>query len=430
MNAGKIIFGGVVSLLAGMFVSMSAAPAVAQYGGVISGTGPINRSMGGAATASPLSAAGALYWNPATLSGLKSSELDIGAELLFPHAQMSSTVGAASGTTKNEDAVFPLPTIALAFRPDGSPITFGFGLFAVAGFGLDYAGNEANPVQASTGLGFGPIFSQYQVLQVAPAVSLQLTDQLSVSFSPLLDIGSAQLDPAVFATPNPSGYPSGMHSRSSWGAGFSLGTYYKAGDWGLGASYKSQQWFTPFRFSAEDDLGAPRSFEFNLDVPAITSVGASYSGIEHILLAVDLRYIDYENADGFGQSGFVGGALQGVGFESIFAVAMGAQYQMTDAVSVRVGYLWNENPVPDSQTSANVASPVVIQHQLSFGASYQMTDALSLSLAYAHAFENSIQGSIIDPGTNAPIPGTSIRSAASIDMVMFGATVKFGGSKR
>ena len=75
-------------------------------------------------------------------------------------------------------------------------------------------------------------------------------------------------------------------------------------------------------------------------------------------------------------------------------------------------------------------SPVIIQHQLSFGASYQMTNALSVSLAYAHAFQNSIQGPIINPGTNLPIAGASIRSSASIDMLMFGATVKFGGSRR
>ena len=36
----------------------------------LSGVGPVNRSMGGAATAAPIDAAGALMWNPASISGL------------------------------------------------------------------------------------------------------------------------------------------------------------------------------------------------------------------------------------------------------------------------------------------------------------------------------------------------------------------------
>jgi long-chain fatty acid transport protein len=146
MSAGKAVFRGIVCLMAGLVVGQSAKPAAAQYGPLLSGTGPINRSMGGAATGAPLSAAGALMWNPASLSGLSRSELDVGAELLFPHTSLSSSVGfgALSGTTENEDAVFPLPTIALSYRPEQSPFTYGLGMFAVAGFGLNYP--ASNPL--------------------------------------------------------------------------------------------------------------------------------------------------------------------------------------------------------------------------------------------------------------------------------------------
>src|SRR5262245_41904281 len=70
------------------------ASARAQFGTVLSGTGTVNRSMGGASTAAPLSAAGALYWNPATLTGLDRSQIEIGAELLFANTDLSSSVPA------------------------------------------------------------------------------------------------------------------------------------------------------------------------------------------------------------------------------------------------------------------------------------------------------------------------------------------------
>ena len=429
MNAGKAVFGGTVCLWAGLILGLSATPVAAQYGPILSGTGPINRSMGGAATGSPLSASGALMWNPASLSGLKRSELDVGAELLFPQTSLSSSVGggALSGSTNNENAVFALPTIALAFRPEQSPFTYGLGMFAVAGFGLNYPGSApltGNPLLQPPPAGFGSLFSQYQVLQIAPALVYEVNEQLSVSFSPLVDIGMAQLDPAVFAAPVAGVYPQGTHSSSSWGGGFSLGAFYKAGNWDFGASYKSQQWFQSYQFNTISG-GVPGTAALSLDLPSIVSVGASYKGIDRWLLAADVRYIDFSNTGAFHDSGFTPtGALRGVGMQSIFAVALGAQYQMTDALSLRAGYSWSENPIPSSQASANAASPLILQNSLSLGASYQLTDAFVVSMAYMHSFENSITGPIVLPG--GPIPGSSITNTAAADMVLIGATVKFG----
>ncbi len=445
----KTTIGVKIFLFAGLILGVATTPAVAQFGPMLSATGPINRSMGGASTAAPLSASGALLWNPATLSGLDGPQLDIGAELLFPQTSLSSSVPAntfgpgfppvnMAGRTDNEDSVFALPTMALSYRPEESPFTYGMGIFAVAGFGLNYAGSNTNPVltaPAPNGLGFGPIFSQYQALQIAPALVYDVNDQLSVSVSPLLDIGTLQLDPAVIAAPDDANgdgfatYPPGMHSRNAWGAGFNLGAYYRAGDWGFGSAYKSPQWFQSYRFNTSNELGQPRTADFNLNLPAIISVGTSWKGIDRLLLAADLRYLDFDNTAGFGESGFApSGALNGVGYQSIFALALGAQYQLTEAMSTRVGYSWSENPIPSSQTAVNVASPLTIQHMLSAGASYQVTDAFSLSLAYSHAFENSISGPIVLP--TGAVPGTSIQSSTAADMIVVGATVKFGGCKR
>ncbi len=443
----KAVFGGMVFLATGLILGLTAMPALAQHGPILSGAGPINQSMGGAATAAPLSASGALLWNPATLSGLDRSQLDVGAELLFPQTSLSSSVPAntfgpgvppvsMSGTTRSEDGVFALPTISLAYRPDESPFTYGLGVFALAGLGVDYGGTPTNPVLNApppNGLGFGPIFSQYQVLQIAPALVYEVNDNFSVSVSPLLNLSSLQLDPAVFGAPDDANgdgfftYPPGTHSSSVWGAGFSLGAYYTEGDWGFGASYKSPQWFESYSFNSTNELGQPRTLEFDLDVPATVSVGTSYKGIERWLLAADLRYLDFKNTDGFGDSGFNGAALRGIGFESIFVLGLGTQYQMTDRLSVRAGYIWNENPIPDSQTSANVASPVIIEHILSAGASYQVTDDLALSVAYSHGFENSITSPIVLPG--GALAGTSIKSSAAVDMLFVGATVKFGNRR-
>src|SRR5207244_10949079 len=68
----------------------------AQFGVVLSGAGPENRSMGGASTAAPIDPSGALYWNPAAITGLDGSQVGVGLEVLFPHSRLSSGVAANS----------------------------------------------------------------------------------------------------------------------------------------------------------------------------------------------------------------------------------------------------------------------------------------------------------------------------------------------
>src|SRR5690242_5787135 len=74
-------------IAAGTFV----LPASAQMGVILSGAGAVNRSMAGASTAAPIDASGALYWNPASISGLPGSSLDIGVEMLYPQTRLASS---------------------------------------------------------------------------------------------------------------------------------------------------------------------------------------------------------------------------------------------------------------------------------------------------------------------------------------------------
>jgi long-chain fatty acid transport protein len=402
--------------------------------------------MGGASTAAPLSPSGAIYWNPATLSGLQRSELEAGAELLFVNSRLDSRVPAGtfgpgvppvslSGSTPSDGGPYALPTIALGYLPEGSPVSFGLGVFSMAGFGVNYPGSLVNPVLTPSppgGLGFGPIFSEYQVLQITPAASYQVTENLSVGLGLTVDIANLKLDPGVFAAPdNANGdpfatYPSGAHGRTAWGAGFTIGAYYHEDCWAVGASLRSPQWFNPIRFNSANEIGLPRDLQFTLNPPMIVSVGAAYTGIDRCVFAVDVRYLDYENAKGFGDQGFApDGSLRGIGWKSIFAVALGAQYRPTDFTSLRAGVSWNQNPIPDNQTFVNVASPTVTRAMGFLGASWDVSSDLALSVAYMHAFENSVNGNIATP--LGPVPGTSVRSALSADSILFGMSVKFGG---
>ena len=428
-------------VLSALALGLCVLPAKAQIGVLFTGAGPVNRSMGGASTAAPLDASGALFWNPATTSGLTTSSIDIGVELLYPQTRLSSNYGANvfgpgippgpfAGSDRGDDGVFAIPSMALVYKPEDSILTYGFGVFVAGGFGTNYREDPTNPIlspQPPLGLGLGSLYTHFEAYEITPTLSVQITDRLSIGGGPILSLGQLDADPFFLASPNANGsYPPGTHTRTSWGGGFQIGAFYKLdGGWNLGVSYKSTQWLEGFHYQTQDNLGNPRDISYTFNLPSVVSLGVGYTGIERWTFAADFRYVDYGHTEGFNQTGFnSSGAVAGLGWRSVFAMSIGAQYLLTDHVSVRAGYSYNQDPISNAQSSYNVASPVVLEHAVYVGFSYHVSDALSLSLAYWHGFENSIDGPFNSP--LGPVPNTSVRSTLAADSVLLGATVRFG----
>ena len=427
-----------------LIIALSDRSAFGQFGSTLTGVGAINRSMGGAATAAPLDSMGAFQWNPATITALPTS-MDFGLELMRPHSKLSSQIDAnslgmgipattLSGSNDSKAGVFPLPEFGLVLNDPESAMTVGLGVLTVGGFGVNYPGSVNNPLlmpPPPNGFGVGPIHTQYQLMQVVPTVALKLTDRFSVGFSPIINLASLSVDPGFLAAPDNAGgsgfatYPSMNHGAFQWGAGFQLGAYYLANnDWQFGAAFKSPQWFSNFEYNSQDQTGMPRQLGFQLDAPTIVSLGTSYSGFDRSLFAIDARYFGYGNTQGYEASGFLPtGAVAGLGWKDVFALSAGAQRQITDATSVRLGYSFSTNPIGNDQTFFNIGSPLNIQHGAYLGASHNITPRFKISIAFAHFFENSTSGMI--HGAGGAISGTHVTSHASANSIVMGASVTF-----
>ncbi len=435
--------------LATWLMLLPATTADAQ-GIALDGVGPINRAMGGAATAAPIDSMGALLWNPASISGLPSSEMAIGLELLLPTERLSSTIAAGalgggfppaefSGATGGEPGATPIPSMAWVHKSDDSPWAYGLGMFGIAGFSVNYPASLTNPISVPQNNqpggvgGLGHIYTDAQYFQIVPTVSYALSDKLSFGFGPTVTLALLSVDPLIFAPPDDADgslvprYPAGCATRYAWGGGFQVGLYYIGDDcWQYGLSFKSPQWFEPFRFNTEDELGRPEHQNVHFDYPMIISLGTAYTGFERWLLACDVRYFDYHGTAGFGApAGFdASGAATGLGWRSVIAVNLGAQYQATERLYLRFGYAFNDNPIGSDAVLFNVASPLIIQHIVSTGLSYNVTEKLIFSLAYLHGFENSASGPIQLPGLGA-LPGTSVTSTLSADALAAGITMRY-----
>src|SRR5262245_24566571 len=127
-----------VFLVAGMLTALLGSPAAWGQGLITPGSGAMHRSMAGASTAVGVDAAGALYWNPAVISGLSGSEVVIGSEMIIPNTHLASTLPAGafgpvgpdrtqSGLTRSDSGLVPTTGIGIVYQPEDMPLTYGMG---------------------------------------------------------------------------------------------------------------------------------------------------------------------------------------------------------------------------------------------------------------------------------------------------------------
>ncbi|WDQ15083.1 OmpP1/FadL family transporter [Rhodopirellula sp. P2] len=410
-----------------LILSLSWANHAYSQGAYISAAGPVNRSMGGASTAAPISALSAMYWNPASISGMEHSELEVGVDLLFTDHQVTSTVGATTGTTDAEPGSFPVPNFAWTHRLQDPRFTFGLGVNSVAGFKTNLPADPTNPVLAPQPTGLGQITSEASFLQIAPVLSMAMTERLSVAAGPLITTGQVGIEPFVFDSVNGDNtYSSGRATSYHWGGGFQVGSYFlMSPDWQVGASYKSKAWMETFEFTGADENGLPRTLTSDIDLPSVISLGTGYTGFDQWLFAADIRYLDYANADGFGDEASYDatGKLGGLDWSSVFALAFGAQRTVGERVFLRAGYTYNQNPIRESESFFNLASPLIYEHMLSMGGSYKLNQKVAVNVGWSHYMENTRTGAVILPGIGA-VPGSSVTNRMSADFLSFGIVMQ------
>jgi len=431
--------------------------AQAQVGHVLQGVGSVNTSMGGAATAQPLDISGALLWNPASLSSFDGQILSVNAGLFFSDPSISSTVptqnGPFSGSTGDDRGVSILPALAYVWGKEESKHTYGFSAYGVSGFGVTFPESQNNPITMpqSSG-GFGRIESDYALLQVSFAYTYQITDKISLGIQPNFNYATLEIGPNPLAAPSQSlGYPNSDKAEAV-GIGAQLGVFYDSGSGlKLGASYKSKQVFNDFSFSNTylDGTEAP-GVDFNMDYPAIYSVGLGYSKGDFDY-ALDYRYIDYDNTDGFRKSGwqiaesgdfagFPTGAVQGFGWQSISVISTGLQYKGIQRLPLRIGYTYSENPIQEEFVFMSSPATAIIKNALQFGLSYKVNERLSLDVAYHHGTSSGpTSGPLLNPipdssggpwnaNTNptGAIPGSEVAYDMTTDLVIVGFSYAFG----
>ena len=412
-----------LSILVPALVFGYCCPAKGQ-GVALRAVSAVNEGMAGVATATPVDTIAALNWNPATLSAFDKSDMSFGSAIILANAEVESSFRGQTGSTRSDTGAVPAPNMGMLVANPEKGINYGFGLYAIGGAQVNYASDRDNPILNDT-VGLGRTSAKVEAFNLVPAASIQLTDRLSIGVAPTILIARLIAEPLFFGPSNSGGWGKGAGTRYIWGAGFQIGAYYKCPNHiNLGFCYKSQQWSEKFPYNVTLDNGTDHQTSFKLRLPAVTTFGISYDGIEKTIIGVDMRYFFYGDTPGFDKVGYnEDGSIKGLGWKNIFSVSAAVQRELTDRLTIRGGYSFNENPIGSENTWANIPCPLVMQHGIHMGATFEFRPEWYFTIAYAHMFENSISG--IQPSWYQYDKNSYVKTSAKADVISVGMNKTF-----
>jgi long-chain fatty acid transport protein len=389
------------------------------------GYGMRAKGMGGAATAMTVDSFGGAN-NPAAMVWV-GNRLDLGVEWFSPKRYVERTGSAAgmNGSAESGSTNFLIPEFGYN-RMLSSTMSLGVTVYGNGGMNTDYAGGQIAAGNASCG-GFNPAAGPYNLLCgngklgvdmmqliVAPTLAVKAGGDSSHSFgiSPLFGYQRFKVDglqgfqgftptPATFTTDNHL-TNRGYDKATGWGVRFGwMGKI--ASSVTLGAAYSTKMKMS--RFDKYRDLFAERG---DFDIPENYNIGLALSVNPKTTIAADYQRINYAGINSVGNpstntgnsvagTGFTAGSLgcancRGFGWQNVNVFKIGVEYQYSPDLALRAGFNHTDNPIQARDVTFNIIAPGVVKNHLTAGLTYSLGKDSDITLAYMHAFKNSVSG--------------------------------------
>jgi long-chain fatty acid transport protein len=340
------------------------------------GYGVQAKGIGGAGVAFPQDSL-APASNPAGAAFL-ADRLDAG--LTYFNPDRSSSLG---GQEYNGNGIqnFYIPEIGFKHSLSTN-FDFAFDVYGNGGMNTDY--NKPIFGTSSAGVDLEQVF-------IAPTLTYKIVENHAIGIEPIFALQR-------FKAHGLQGF--GIEDRGydySYGGGVRIGYTGKLTDWlSIGATYQSPIFTTRFKDYA--DLFAEQG---SFDIPQNFAAGLAVKPIKQITIALDVERILYSEIKSIGNqltpetyaNGLGSDNGPGFGWRDVTAIKTGIAYDVIKSLTLRLGYNYTTQPIPDNQTYLNILAPGVVQHHVTAGVTWRFLDDFELSAFYAHAFEQQVNGS-------------------------------------
>ena len=104
---------------------------------------------------------------------------------------------------------------------------------------------------------------------------------------------------------------------------------------------------------------------------------------------------------------------------------LGVEYASSERWTWRAGYNHTNNPIQSADVTFNILAPGVVTDHLTLGATYTTRSGGAWTVAYMHAFENTVQGASILPVFMGGAPAGNERISMHENALGVGYSWKF-----
>ncbi len=440
-----------IALRLALTAALLPAAAFATDGYFPHGYGMKAKGMGGVSTAMADDSFGGAN-NPASMVWA-GSRFDVGVDLFSPKRDISRSGSSGFGTgmdgaVTSGSNLFAIPEFGYN-RMLGADMSVGISVYGNGGMNTDFNGGQIGSATACAngGGGFntasgqpgpynllcgsGKLGMNLEQLIIAPTFAKKVNKDNSIGGSLLVARQTFKAEGLSgffgFTSAAPGGPPAYANNNltergndTTWGYGLKLGWMGKVSDTvTLGASYTSK--ISMSKFDKYKDLFAGQGY---FDIPENFSLGISFKASPKWTIAADVERINYSGIKSVANpstntgnstalTGFTVGSLgcdtcRGFGWSSVNVLKIGAEYQYNPKLILRAGYNHTDNPIQGRDVTFNMIAPGVVKDHATLGFTYNVGKDSELTMAYMHAFRNSVSGpslfnNWIGPGANDKI---------------------------
>ena len=416
--------------------------------------------------------------NPAGISFLNNSMLNVDVSLMFPSLHFQNKLNDVDGD-KN---TFPLPAVAYVNKCAESDWSWGVGFFTAGGMGADFNLKHALYRDQNGNYQLQKYHSKLASMQGGLTVAYKLSDNFSVGASLHLVYSMLEfsmpysLNPSVmqgiaapgmtfgqmFAAPQSMGgfgydevtasanmsdltaigfngkigFAYKVNEKLSIGVNYTLPTSlsYKNGKasmdmtaqlnnaFGLavqgymmqnpGSTQQQAQAAVMTQFGQmgiDMSKGVQANYDLNVDLkfPQSFGFGISYVASENVKLAADLEWLNWENAFDKMTLSLSNGANPNINkmmgnsgsfnidfplnWKNSIVVKLGGEFNLNPDLTLRLGYAYGSNPVPESTIFP--VFPAIVENHIMAGASYKVSTPLTINAAFEMGLNKSLQAS-------------------------------------
>jgi long-chain fatty acid transport protein len=371
-----------------------AVPALATDGYFQLGYGTAQNGMGGAGAALSLNTMSPAT-NPAGNAWV--TGYDVSISLFNPNREFTvtgtpsgypGTFGLTPGTVRSGTSLFVMPGLGANWKLNDK-MTFGVALYGNGGMNTAY--EESVFYVGRTGVN---LIQGY----IAPTLTYKVAEGHAFGVSPVFGYQRFQAEGVGSFAPYSSspGNLSNNGFDTSLGWGLRVGYLGKLTPWlSVGASYQTEMEMQ--KFEKYKGLFAEGG---DFDIPANWTVGVAIKPAESFTVAFDVQQIYYSNTESIGNPllpnlmtarlGDDGGA--GFGWRDVKAYKLGLQWAASPSLTLRAGYAYAKQPIPESEVLFNILAPGVIEQHVTAGFSAKVGERSKVNFSVVRALSKSVTG--------------------------------------